>query len=337
MKSMKKIGAAILGLALLASFPTRSAFAADPPKDPAAEIAKKEAEAAKREAEAVKRKADGIKAVEEATPKITAAAPEAAQAKPQKARKVLVYTKARGYVHDSIPVGAKAIEILGNKTGAFTTVISDDFNVFAADSLKDFDCVVMMSTTGDQFGAPKELNETLHKSLLDFVSGGKGLVGIHAASDTGKSWPEYNEMLGGLFREHPFHEIVAKNEDPKNPVNSAFKGEAFPFSDEIYIYQDEPYSRDKLHVLLSVDLEKSVKINPKDKDKRADHDYAVSWIKTYGQGRVFYTLYGHNRETYWNTQVLQHILDGVQFAIGDLKADATPSGKKAAGTANSTK
>src|SRR5437868_13215688 len=88
-------------------------------------------------------RADEPKVSEEMTRKIEAALPDKAPAKPQKPRKVLVFTLAKGFVHSSIPVGAKAIEMLGKKTGAYDSVISNDIEMFDPEKLKDFDAVVM--------------------------------------------------------------------------------------------------------------------------------------------------------------------------------------------------
>jgi type 1 glutamine amidotransferase len=61
-----------------------------------------------------------------------------------------------------------------------------------------------------------------------------------------------------------------------------------------------------------------------DPGKRPDKDYAISWVREYGKGRVFYCALGHAAPTYWNPAVLKHFLAGIQFAIGDLKAEAKP-------------
>ena len=62
-----------------------------------------------------------------------------------------------------------------------------------------------------------------------------------------------------------------------------------------------------------------------DPGKRPDKDYAVSWVRRCGKGRVFYTTLGHACETYWHPLFLKHLLAGVQWAIGDLEDDAPPS------------
>src|SRR4051794_14165076 len=92
--------------------------------------------------------------------KINAALPDAAPAKPKQPRKVLIFTKATGFVHSSIPVAAKTFELMGEKTGAYTAEESDDPDSFMPDNLKKFDAVLMASTTGSLF-VPKGAKEDL--------------------------------------------------------------------------------------------------------------------------------------------------------------------------------
>lgn len=279
--------------------------------------------------------------------KIEAALPESAPAKPATPRKLLVFTLASGYVHASIPVGAQAFAMMGTKTGAYDTVISSDPSYFEEDKLKQFDAVLMLSTTGEGFGlkggefaklTPEKqaYYERLRKNLLEFVGGGKGLMGIHAAGDSAYEWREYGKLMGGYFLSHPYRKITMKLDDPTSPINAAFQGKEYAIEDEIYVFREEPnsrrykdlpepYSRDRLHILLSIDIEKS-KIKPG--DTRKDNDYAVSWIHEVGRGRVFYCSLGHEEMTYFNPTIMQHYLAGLQYAFGDLKADATPSSKK---------
>jgi hypothetical protein len=141
-------------------------------------------------------------------------------------------------------------------------------------------------------------------------------------------------MLGGYENGgHPWkpqETIWLKVEDPAHPVNAGFKESVFPISDEVFQFQ-APYSRDKLHVLLTIDTTKTDmssnrRILP---ERRADQDLAISWVKSYGRGRVFYSSLGHNPHIFWNAEVLQHFLAGLQFVLGDLPADTTPSGKLA--------
>jgi hypothetical protein len=265
--------------------------------------------------------------------KITAAMPDKAPARPAKPRKLLVFNLTKGFHHGSIPYGSKALEIMGQKTGAFETTVSDDPAVFKPGSLKAFDAVCLNNCTGDLF-----TDDESKASLLAFVKGGKGLIGIHASTDCFYKWREFGEMTGGYFDGHPWNEEVGiKIDDPASPITKAFGGEGFMVKDEIYQFGPgnagwEAYSRDRLHVLLSLDMTKT-----KDKGKRADKDYAVAWIHDYGKGRAFYCSLGHYNEIFWTPKLLEFYLAGIQFALGDLKADTTPTakvrGKSAAGPA----
>lgn len=267
-------------------------------------------------------------------------------AKPAKARKLLLYSHPNGFPHTGAIEAAKvAFPALGKKTGAFECVVSDDLANFEADKLQEFDAVFFSNTTGDLFTGKAfekcanrpakedeaKTTERLRKNLVEFVKSGKGLMGNHSACDCSYGWREWGEMLGGYFIGHPWGTIWVTNDDPDSPINAVFKGEGFQISDEIYTFGTsgalkwDAYGRDKNRVLLSVNMEKS-KI---DKGPRADGDHGLSWIKTYGNGRTFYCAFGHDERAFVNPTILQHLLAGTQYVLGDLKADATPKPKTA--------
>ncbi|HUT31875.1 MAG TPA: ThuA domain-containing protein [Planctomycetota bacterium] len=277
--------------------------------------------------------------------KIEAAAPDAPPAKPAKPRKVLVWGHA--WTHQPNAIAEKALEILGRKSGAFTAVVSDDPRLLLIDRIGQFDAVVMNNIhepepfLPDDFAkldderkaAAKAFDAAVKKSILDYVGGkdannrdvpGRGIVGIHAATAAFGGWKEYGEMMGGFYSGHIFEKVAIKLDDPKHPLNAAFEGKPFQINDEIYFVREPYYSRTKLHILLSLDLDQM-----KDPGKRPDKDYAISWLREYGQGkgRVFYTTLGHALDTYWNPLFLRHLLAGIQFATGDLPADTAPSAK----------
>jgi len=259
------------------------------------------------------------------------AAPDKAPAKPSKPRKVLVWGHV--WTHQPNPFAEKALEILSEKTGAFEAVVSDDPRLLLGDGLPRFDALVMnniherdpflpddFAKLGqEQKDAAKKFDAAVKASILEFVRSGKGIVGIHAATAAFQNWPEYGEMMGGYYGGHIYEEAAIKLDDPQHPVNACFDGKTWCIKDEIYISR-EPYSRKNLRILLSLDLDEMP-----DPGKRPDKDYAVSWVRQYGEGRVFYTTLGHAVETYWNSLFLEHVLAGIQFAVGDLPADATPS------------
>ncbi len=277
------------------------------------------------EARAEKLKAKNISLpTEQQVKQIEAAAPDRAPATPLKARKVLVW--GHTWTHEPNPFAEAALEVLARKTRAFQVVISDDPRLLLGDRLSRFDALVMnnihepapflpedFARLGpEQQAAARQFDQAVKQSILEFVRSGKGLAGIHAATAAFNNWPEYGEMIGGFYGGHIYQEVAIKIEDAQHPLNAAFGGQPWRINDEIYLFR-EPYSRQKLRVLLSLDLDRMA-----DPGKRPDKDYAISWVRDYGQGRVFYTTLGHAAETYWNPLFLKHLLAGIQFAAGDL-------------------
>ena len=283
-----------------------------------------------------------------------AALPDSAPATPKQPRRVLVVGRAAGFVHASIPLTARTIEALGQKTGAWTTVITYDAADVTAARLQQFDAVVLASTTGRFLDDPADAagSAERRKALLEFVRGGKGLVGIHAATDAyhgnpagGDSgpgggsplWPEFIQMIGGYFKWHWNYptQIAVKVEEPSHPINAPFTSVnqqgarvARPFSivDEVYTFNEQSWVRNNVRVLTSVDYAKmpaEVKAQ-EPAPQRTDHDYALSYIHREGSGRVFVEVLGHDESIYKITPMLAHILAGVQYALGDLAADDSP-------------
>lgn len=281
----------------------------------------------------------------EAIAKIEAAAPAEAPAKPKAKRRLLVFAPPDAY-HASVPYSARAIELMGRKTGAFEATLSDDISVFEPESLAKFDGIFMNSVTpvnklpkelflpgyGEKFAerpeaeraAAKAKDERLKKSVMDFVRGGKGICANHSTTDCFYEWREFGEMIGGYFNQHPWlanEKVTLKIDDPASPVAKPLGAGPFEIGDEIYQFQD-PYSRKALHILASLDTTKTNMTKPA--IKRTDGDFAVSWIRNWGKGRVFYTSLGHREDIYFNPVVMKHYLAGIQFALGDLEADAQP-------------
>ena len=271
--------------------------------------------------------------------------PTKALVAPKQPRKVLVLCKAAGFVHSSIPLAAETVKAMGERTGAYAATITYDSADITTANLAQYDAIVLDSTTLAFLDDPKDaaVTEARKKALLEFVRGGKGLVGIHAAVDTyhttergaGASaptgtWPEFNKMIGGYFKFHWVYPqgLEVKIDDPKSPLNSMFHGQEFQIHDETYTMAQDSFSRRNVHVLTSVDYAKmSDEDKAKETFKRTDGDYALSWIHREGKGRVFVEVLGHSEHIYANTPMMDHLLAGLQYAIGDLKADDSPSVK----------
>ena len=178
--------------------------------------------------------------------------------------------------------------------------------------------------------AREDQEKRLLASLLAWLRAGGGFVGIHAATDTCKHLPAYLEMVGGCFDGHPWRAemtVAIKLDEPDNPINAPFKGKGFTIQEEIYQFMD-PFSRDRVRVLLSLRMQGAKEKLTGIRGKRGDRDYAVSWIRRYGRGRVFYCSLGHNLSTFLDRKVMRHYLAGIQFALGDLAVGGWPEEAK---------
>jgi len=249
--------------------------------------------------------------------KVEAALPEKAPAKPKRPRKILVVTRCEGFVHGSIPIGVRAIELMGEKTGAYTIEETQEMEDFNEKNLKRFDAILFLSTT------MLDPAEEQRKALLEFVRGGKGIIGIHAASDNFYQWEEGAKMVGGLFCGHPWTancNVKVKLDEPDHPINPCFHRESFRVTDEIYQFKD-PYSRQNQRIITSLDMDdpdtKAVKGGNPESVNRTDNDFGITWVRPEGKGRVFYCSMGHNHHIFWDARILQHYLAGIQYALGD--------------------
>ena len=249
--------------------------------------------------------------------KVKAALPAKAPAKPKRQRKILIVSRCEGYVHKNIPLGVEALKLLGEKTGAYTAEETKELTVFNDKGLAEYDAVLFFSTT--RLDPTPEQRE----ALLKFIRSGKGIIGIHAATDNFYQWEEGAKMMGGLFCGHPWTAgctVQVKLDEPDHPINECFHGESFKVKDEIYQFKD-PYSRENQRVITSLDLTdpdtKAAKGGNPGLITRTDGDFGITWVRPEGKGRVFYCSMGHNHHIFWDARILQHYLAGIQYALGD--------------------
>jgi type 1 glutamine amidotransferase len=156
-----------------------------------------------------------------------------------------------------------------------------------------------------------------------------------AGRDNGRgSWLDWDNMIGGWFKFHwnDPQKITVKIDDKKSPLTKMFAGGAdFDVNDETYTFSVNSFSRENVHVLTSINYDKMSFIDKlKESNPRPDHDFGLSWIRKDGQGRLFYMALGHNERIYAMKPMMEHLLAGMQYALGDLKADDSPSVKGSA-------
>lgn len=245
----------------------------------------------------------------------------AQQAAPRK--KLLVIGEEKGYRHEAVSHAMVTIERLGNESGLWDTTIRTDTEAltkkkleYNAKNLNDFDAVFFYT------GGTLEMDEQQKADFLSFIrDDGKGFIGAHSATITWTKWPEFGEMIGGFFDEHPWNTFAA----PVLVEDAAFPGmsqwpRAFTLTDEIY--QIKGYSRENRRVLMRLDPAKLDLSNPK--VHRTDKDFAVTWAKMYGKGRVFYSTLGHVEANWDKPEMQKMFLEAIKWAMRLTDADVTP-------------
>jgi type 1 glutamine amidotransferase len=230
---------------------------------------------------------------------------------------VLVISQTKGFEHDSISAAMAAIYNMGQESGLWDTELRTDTELLTkkpldnnAKNLNYFDALIFASTTGEL-----DMSADQKKDMMSFIhNDGKGFVGIHAALDTNYQWPEYGEMIGGYFDQHPWMTFQAPiiNESPDFPAVRHFP-KAFVKFDEIY--QPKEWSRDKVNVLLSLDPSKLDYAN-NDRIHRTDHDFPVAWSKLYGKGRVFYSTLGHTEDSWQDPDIRKMYFEAIKWVLG---------------------
>ncbi|MGC8828289.1 MAG: ThuA domain-containing protein [Verrucomicrobiia bacterium] len=265
--------------------------------------------------------------------KIRAALPSVAQAQPLKPRRLLIFDLNVNYGgHRSAAYANVAFKLMGEKTGAYETVISHDKNVFRKESLKQFDAIFFNNNVGNLFE-----DSDLRENIVEFVYGGGGLMGVHGTSVAFTKWPgaiedweEFGIMLGarGAYHRESTELVVMKIEDPSHPLTGVFEGKPFQYRDEFFRFH-QVYSRERVRVLLSIDTNRTEFSQDKKygNTARPDNDYAIAWVRNYGKGRVFYSTIAHNPYVFYDPLILKFYLNAVQFVSGDLQASAIPSAR----------
>jgi type 1 glutamine amidotransferase len=241
--------------------------------------------------------------------------------------KVLFVTQSGGFHHSSVVRPKEtlapaeiALTQLGQQTGLFDVNCTQDCAAdFTRDNLKNYDIVAFYTTTdsgkSDVLPIPPDVLEYFLNDWLK--QKGHGFVGFHSATDTYHKTEPYWDMIGGTFNGHPWGAgttVTITVDDPNFPASKPF-GKEFKIKDEIYQYSH--WQPEKVHVLMSLNM---AKCNPK-----KPYQVPVSWVKDYGDGKVFYTNLGHRESTWVDKRFLASVEGGVRWILGLEKGDATPN------------
>ena len=229
-------------------------------------------------------------------------------------KRVLYITYSAGYRHDSIPTSVEVLRDVGSASGKIEVVPSEDLSLISSSGLNGFDAVFFF-TSGEL-----PITDSQKQDLLTFVRSGKGFGGVHSATDTFYTWPEYGDLIGARFNGHPWVQTVRIDvEDPDHPALSLLKP-SFSIFDEIYQFSE--LSRDQVRVLMTLDTN-SVDIGAAGVNPGTD-DFPLAWCLRYGEGPVFYTALGHFESTWLDERFQRMLLEALLWLTGQADADAAP-------------
>ena len=219
---------------------------------------------------------------------------------------LLYMTLSAGYKHATVAPSRDIVKQIGEKAAAFDTTITEDPGAFTAANLKKYDAV-MFYTTGEL-----PFTDDEKKAFINFVRSGHGFVGVHSATDTFYMWPEYLQLIGAYFNDHPWHqEVTVDVLAPSNPIVSMW-GKSFQINDEIYQMSDFQWK--DTQVLMKLDPS-TVNIK-KPNVRRRFYSWPITWTRHDGKGRVFYTALGHEEAVWNDPRYQQMLLAGIKWAMG---------------------
>lgn len=222
---------------------------------------------------------------------------------PAAGKRILVFSRTKGFRHTSIPAGQRALMAMGGQNG-FAVDTTEDAGKFTDANLKRYSAVVWLSTTGDV------LNDVQQAAFERYIQAGGGYVGIHAATDTEYGWPWYNKLAGAQFASHPGNPNVQEGEAyVVNRDNASMFGfpDRWKIKDEFYDFKNVNKS---VNVLVKID-EKTYK------DGKMGADHPMAWYHDYDGGKAFYTNFGHPDETFTNPVFVKHLLGGLQSVMAE--------------------
>ncbi|MBE1469823.1 ThuA domain-containing protein [Kibdelosporangium phytohabitans] len=222
--------------------------------------------------------------------------------------RVMVFSKTAGFRHDAIPAGIQALRDFGSANN-FTVDATEDSARFTTANLAQYKVVVFLNTTGDV------LNGTQQTAFEQYIAGGGGYVGVHAAADTEYDWPFYGGLVGAYFHSHPaIQQVTVRVDDHVHPSTAHLPG-AWVRTDELYNYRTNPRGAAKVLARLDESTYSGGNMG-------ADHP--IVWCQNFRGGRSWYSGLGHTQASYSEVNFRTMLLGGIRWVAGMVPGDCAP-------------
>jgi type 1 glutamine amidotransferase len=219
-------------------------------------------------------------------------------------KRVLIFTHSADYRHSYIPTAVEVLVKLSLASGSFDTYVTEEVSELSKEFINSFDALVFL-TSGEV-----PASDDVKRATVDFVEGGGGFVGVHNATATLYSFPLYGRMLGGYFHSHPWQQEVQVIVRNRNHPATQHLPERFKVLEEVYVFRD--FVEENTEVLIELDTS-SVDMSKAPKEVRV---FPMAWCRKFGNGRVFYTAFGHFTKIWREKWFQQHLLGGILWVLG---------------------
>jgi type 1 glutamine amidotransferase len=245
-----------------------------------------------------------------------------AEQKATKKARILMVTVSKTFTHnpvkrekEELAPAEVALTQLGQTSGLFSVDCTQDpAKDLTPANLQNYD-IVFFYTQGPDLDIPKPNMEYFLNTWLE--AKGHGFVAVHSSTDTYAEYEPYWKMIGATFNGHPWNSgetVTISVHDTKHPASRMW-GDEFTIKDEIYHYIH--WHPENVRVLMSLNMAKCA--------VKEAHHVPIAWVKTFGEGKIFYTNLGHNTETWANKQYIESLLGGIKWVLGLEEGDATPN------------
>ena len=213
--------------------------------------------------------------------------------------RVMMLTATRGFRHDSIPAARDVMNGMASSSREFTVTMTEDVSAITASTLAGYDVLFFALTSGEL-----PFDSEQKTAILNFVSGGKGFLGVHSATDTLYDWPDYGRLVGAYFKEHPWTQSATVLVEDQTHPSTAGLGDRFTLTEEFYTFRENP--RPHVQVLLRLDPSSVGTMG----------DYPLAWTQSYGAGRVYYNALGHFADTWRDARFQRQLAGALRWAAG---------------------
>jgi sialate O-acetylesterase len=201
-------------------------------------------------------------------------------------------------------------EVIGADGKVSVDVTATPSKDLTDENLAKYDVLLLNYKDTPRGASESRWSDANKEAFLKAVRAGKGLVVLHHASSafTNPNWEEFEKAIAGGWRSQGFHgpphRFTVKKTDVQHPISEGLSAQFDDTTDELY--------QNSVMVPGSVVL--ATAFSDPSKPRGTGKDEPVIWVNTYGQGRVYENVLGHNVEAMRDPKYQEWLRRGVIWA-----------------------